>query len=66
MLGFAYQLLRQVLFGECTIEEVANAWGERVENRKEVWEARRAGIARRLTEEDQRYRDGGAASCGYR
>lgn len=49
MLGFAYQLLRQVLLGEQAIEEVANAREERVESREGVWEARRqTEVGRRI------------------
>jgi hypothetical protein len=65
LLAFGYQFLRQVLFGERTIEEVANAWEQRVEGRKDVWEARKqAEIERRLAEEDKKYKDGGDAYCG--
>jgi len=65
LLAFAYRFLRQVLFGERTIEEVANAWEERVEARKEVWDARKqAEIERRLAAEDQKYGEGGEGSCG--
>lgn len=56
LLGFAYRFLRQVLFGERTIDEVANAWEQRVAARQDVWEARRhAEIERRLAEEDKKY-----------
>jgi hypothetical protein len=39
LLGFAYRFLRQVLFGERTVEEIAGAWEQRMETRKEVWDA---------------------------
>lgn len=66
VLGFAYQLLRQVLLGEQAIEEVANAREERVESREGVWEARRqTEVGRRIAKGDQRYRDGGDPNCGY-
>ena len=56
LLGSAYRFLRQVLFGERTIDEVANAWEQRVAARQDVWEARRhAEIERRLAEEDKKY-----------
>jgi len=59
LLSFGYRFLRQVLFGERTIEEVANAWAQRVENRRQVWEARRqAERERRMAEEDRKYQDG--------
>lgn len=65
LLNFAYRFLRQVLFGERTIEEMPNAWGKRVEKRRAVWEIRRqAEIERRLAEEDAKYRDGGDICCG--
>jgi uncharacterized protein len=64
LLAFAYRFLRQALFGERTIEEVPNAWEQRVENRRQVWEARRqAEMERRLAEEDTKYRDDGDACC---
>ena len=43
LLAFGYQFLRQVLFGERAIEEVANAWEQRVEGRKDVWQGPQAG-----------------------
>jgi hypothetical protein len=65
LLAFAFQLLRQVLFGERTIEEVANAWEERVEGRKEVWEARKqVEIERRLAEQDKKYTGACDDYCG--
>ena len=65
LLAFAYKFLRQVLFGERTIEEAANAWDERVAQRKEVWnERKQAEVKRRLADEDKKYRDGGDAYCG--
>jgi len=65
LLAFGYRFLRQVLFGERTVEEIANAWEQRMETRKEVWDARRqAEIERRMAEEDQKYRDGCDTYCG--
>lgn len=56
LVRFGFRLLRQVLFGEKTIEERANAWDERVSSRQEVWEARtQAEIARRQQAEDDKY-----------
>jgi Fe-S-cluster containining protein len=55
---FAFQFLRQVLFGERSIEEAEDAWEKRVEQRQEVWDARRqAEIARKQQEEDEKYKD---------
>nr|VFK27421.1 MAG: hypothetical protein BECKMB1821I_GA0114274_100329 [Candidatus Kentron sp. MB]VFK30633.1 MAG: hypothetical protein BECKMB1821G_GA0114241_10686 [Candidatus Kentron sp. MB]VFK74301.1 MAG: hypothetical protein BECKMB1821H_GA0114242_100329 [Candidatus Kentron sp. MB] len=58
LLRFAFRLLRQVLFGERTIDERKGSWEERVTQRKEVWEARvQAEIAKRQQMEDEKYRD---------
>ena len=63
LLSFGYRFLRQVLFGERTIEEVANAWEQRVENRRQVWEARRqAELERRMAEEGGKCQ-GGRVTC---
>jgi hypothetical protein len=49
-------LLRQVPFGERTIEEASDAWGKRVGERKRVWEMRaRVAIAEKRQEEDEQY-----------
>lgn len=37
---FGYRLMRQALFAEKSIPEKSGAWDKRVEERKEVWEAR--------------------------
>jgi uncharacterized protein len=68
LLAFAYRFLRQVLFGERTLEEVVNAWEQRVEGRKDRWEARKqVEIERRLAAEDRKYaEDGGETQCGDR
>ncbi len=64
LLGFAFRFLRQVLFGEHTVQEVADAWDQRVAQRKEVWDARRQmEIERRLAAEDQKYAEGGDGAC---
>ena len=57
LMDFGFQFMRQVLFGERTIEEAADAWEMRVENRKEVWDIRaRAEIAKKQKEEDEKYK----------
>lgn len=67
LLAFAYRFLRQVLFGERTIQEAADAWEQRVTERQEVWETRRRlEIERRLAAEDQKYDEGGEGVCGER
>ncbi len=56
LMDFAFQFLRQVLFGERSIEEVENAWEKRVEERKEVWKLRtQAELARKQLDEDDKY-----------
>lgn len=61
LLAFGFQFLRQVLFGERTIEEVANAWDLRAEQRRALWEERtRAEIERRAAQ----CQFGGDADCG--
>ncbi|NEX22267.1 YkgJ family cysteine cluster protein [Thiorhodococcus mannitoliphagus] len=60
LLRFSYRFLRQVLFGERSVQEVADAWDRRVAQRKDVWDARRALEAeRRLAAEDAKYAAGG-------
>lgn len=60
LLGFASRFLRQVLFGEQTVQEAADAWEKRVDRRKEVWDARKQmEIERRMVADDQRYSDDG-------
>lgn len=64
LLRFSYRFLRQVLFGERSIEEAADAWDRRVAQRREVWEARRRlERARRMVAEDAKYSEGGDGSC---
>ncbi len=56
LLHFSDRFLRQVLFGEHSIQEAADAWDKRVEQRREVWELRRQlEIARRAAAEDAKY-----------
>nr|VFK37335.1 MAG: hypothetical protein BECKSD772F_GA0070984_101412 [Candidatus Kentron sp. SD]VFK48879.1 MAG: hypothetical protein BECKSD772E_GA0070983_11474 [Candidatus Kentron sp. SD]VFK78710.1 MAG: hypothetical protein BECKSD772D_GA0070982_102231 [Candidatus Kentron sp. SD] len=58
LLRFAFRLLRQVLFGERTIEEWEGSWETRVTQRKEVWEVRvQAEVAKRHRIEDEKYQD---------
>ncbi len=66
LLRFAYRFLRQVLFGERSVEEVADAWEQRVTQRKTVWDARREEeIARRQKAEDDKYACGSEGTyCG--
>ena len=57
LLDFAFQFLRQVLFGERSIEEASDAWEKRVEQRKEVWDMRtQMEIDRKQKEEDEKYK----------
>lgn len=57
LLGFAYRFLRQTLFGEHTIQEAADAWEKRIEQRKEVWAARREmELQRKQAAEDEKYK----------
>ncbi len=64
LLDFAYRFLRQALFGERSIQEVADAWDRRVAQRKEVWDARKQmEIERRLTADDEKYAEGGDGVC---
>jgi hypothetical protein len=58
LLDFACRFLRQVLFGERSIEEAADAWERRVTERDEVWTLRReAALAHQQALDDARYRD---------
>jgi hypothetical protein len=67
LLRFAYRFLRQVLFGEHSVQEAADAWETRVAQRKAVWDARRDyEVARRAKAEDEKYQsqpDPGDKSC---
>lgn len=68
LMDFAFQFLRQVLFGEKTVEEAENAWEKRVAERKEVWEMRtKAELAKKQTAEEDKYRvdaECSQESCG--
>ena len=58
LMDFGFQFLRQVLFGERSIEEASDAWEKRVKQRKEVWDMRaRAEVARKQQEEDEKYKN---------
>jgi Fe-S-cluster containining protein len=58
LMQFGVRLMMQAFFGERTIAEQEGAWERRVEQRQEIWEARRqAEIARQQQEEDEKYRD---------
>jgi hypothetical protein len=53
---FGTRLMKQVFFGLRTIPEKGGVWEKRMDERQEVWEARRqAEIARQQQAEDQRY-----------
>jgi hypothetical protein len=68
LLRFAYRFLRQVLFGERSVEEVANAWEKRMAERKDVWAAQvQAEVERRAQAEDVKYQNcDDLGSCGDR
>lgn len=56
LMQFGVRLMKQVFFNERTIAEKKGVWEQRVEQRREVWEARRqAEIARKQKEEDEKY-----------
>jgi len=58
LIGLGYRLMRQALFGEKTIPENAGAWDKRVEERKEVWEARtNAEVEKRNAQQEEQMRD---------
>lgn len=58
LMQFGVRLMKQAFFGERTIPEKDGAWEKRVEERQEVWDARRqAEIARQQQAEDEKYKD---------
>ena len=58
LLDFGMQFLRQVLFGERSVEEAENAWERRLEERKEVWHLRVNGeVERPRKAEDDKYKN---------
>jgi hypothetical protein len=60
-LQFSMAFLKQVLFGEKTIEEQEGAWEKRVTERKEIWELRqKAEIARAEQKREELMREIGS------
>ncbi len=58
LMQFGVRFMKQAFFGERTIAEKDGVWEQRVEQRQEVWEARRqAEIARQQQREDEKYTD---------
>ena len=58
LMQFGVRLMKQVFFGERTIPEKKGVWEQRVEQRREVWEARsQAEIALKRKAEDDKYKD---------
>ena len=58
LMQFGVRLMKQVFFGERTIPEKKGVWKQRVEQRREVWEARsQAEIALKRKAEDDKYKD---------
>ena len=53
LLRFGFRLLRQVLFGERTVEEHKGAWEKRAKERGPVWEARLQAEKQRWQEEQE-------------
>jgi Fe-S-cluster containining protein len=59
LMQFSVRFMKQAFFGERTIEEKAGAREQRLERRKEVWDARReAEIARKQQMEEEKCRNG--------
>jgi hypothetical protein len=44
LMKFGFQFLRQTLFGERSIQEVDDAWEQRVRERSKIWETRASVI----------------------
>jgi Fe-S-cluster containining protein len=58
LMQFGVRLMKQVFFGERAIPEKNGIWEKRVEQRQDVWDARRAvEIARKQQMEDDKYKD---------
>ncbi len=56
LMQFGVRFMKQAFFGERTIDEREGAWESRVEQRQEIWEARRKGeLARHQQAEDERF-----------
>ncbi|MCP3671114.1 MAG: YkgJ family cysteine cluster protein, partial [Gammaproteobacteria bacterium] len=60
LMQFGAKFMKQAFFGERSIPEDNDAWDKRVEQRQEVWDARReAEISRQREMEDEKYKDEG-------
>ncbi len=58
LMQFGVKFMKQAFFAERTIPENSDAWDKRVEERQEVWDARReAEISRQQQMEDEKYKD---------
>jgi len=58
LMQFGVKFMKQAFFAERTIPENSDAWEKRVEQRQEVWDARReAVVASQQQAEDQKYKD---------
>jgi len=59
LIKFGFRFLRQVLFGERSLQEREDVWNERYQRRKELFELRKqAEIARAQKKEDDKHEDG--------
>jgi len=58
LMQFGTKFMKQAFFAERTIPENNDAWDKRVEQRQDVWDARReAEISRQQQHEDEKYQD---------
>ncbi len=58
LMQFGAKFMKQAFFGERSIPENSDAWDKRVEERQEVWDARReAEVSRQQQMEDEKYKD---------
>ncbi len=58
LMQFGTRLMKQVFFGERSIPEKDGVWEKRLEERGEVWDARRAAeMQRHQQREDEKYKD---------
>ncbi len=61
LMQFGAKFMKQAFFGERSIPENSDAWDKRVEERQEVWDAKReAEISRQQQMEDEKYKDDAA------
>ncbi len=61
LMQFGAKFMKQAFFGERSIPENSEAWDKRVEQRQEVWDARReAEVSRQQQVEDEKYKDDAA------